>query len=82
MAFFTELGVNLENCESMLVVYILGWSSFLQVTKDEFDKARTAHKSIEGIASHVKREIQNKYAAAVMIFIWGLISCSRAISRS
>ena len=43
-SFFLELGVNLENCESMLAVHILGWSSFLRVTKDEFDKARTAHK--------------------------------------
>ena len=61
-SFFLELGVNLENCESMLAVHILGWSSFLRVTKDEFDKARTAHKTIEGIANHVKREIQMKYA--------------------
>ncbi len=67
MAFFTELGVNLENCESMLVVHILGWSSFLRVTKVEFEKAKSAHKSIEGISSHVKREIQNKYA----VIIWG-----------
>jgi hypothetical protein len=49
----------------MLVVHILGWSSFLRVTKDEFDKARTAHKTIEGIANHVKREIQNKYAVII-----------------
>ena len=60
--FFTNLKVNLENCESMLVVYILGWSSFYRITKDEFDKAKSTHKNIEGISAFVKREIQNKYA--------------------
>ena len=50
LTFFTDLGINLETCESMLVVYILGWSSFFRVTKEEFDKAKSAHKTIDGIA--------------------------------
>ena len=53
----------------MLVVHILGWASFHRVTKDEFDKARIAHKSIEGIALHVKREIQSKYAVKIRLII-------------
>jgi hypothetical protein len=37
IAFFTDLGLNLENCEAMLAVYILGMPSILRITKLDFD---------------------------------------------
>ena len=67
----------------MLAVHILGWSSFLRVTKDEFDKAKTAHKTIEGIAMHVKREIQTKYAVINLgiILVLGRSQEAEGVSR-
>ena len=56
-SFFTDLGLNLDNCESMLAVYILGWSSFLRVKKLEFDNAVSQHKGVPGISKFVKNEI-------------------------
>jgi hypothetical protein len=65
VSFFTDLGLNLENCETMLAVYILGWSSFLRVTKVEFDKAISQYKTIQGISRTVRNEIQSKFAVCV-----------------
>ena len=60
--FFTELGVNLENCESMLAVQILGMSSFMRINKADYEKAMgTKYKTVKEMGKFVQKEISSKY---------------------
>ena len=61
IAFFTYLGLNMENCEPMIAVYLLGMPSILTITKSDFDQATHKFKSLIDLSAHVRREIQSKY---------------------
>jgi hypothetical protein len=37
--FMQDIGVNIENCESLLACYILEFSTFIKITFQEFEKA-------------------------------------------
>jgi hypothetical protein len=59
LSFFTALQLNLDSCESMLAVYYLGWSSFLRITRDEFERALKTHGgTFEGVRTFVRAQIQ------------------------